>query len=720
MTKTGFNIDYIKVFPETSSRIRKNLKVNYEYSFQEALSPDFFARNISVHAIVGKNGSGKSTLLEVMFRLVNNFSYVLLRDIPRNAADNPIYIFGLYAEIGWHEDNKVGVLRCWDDKLDYKCGEINKSFQVDSRAGIRVFDSKHDYSNEYALMKSVADNFFYTLVLNYSMQSYVAADYLGEECKTRTSNRHRSFRTSDVWINSLFHKNDGYMCPININPYRDNGIIDVNTETLLTRSRVAALLQYFKFRGEHLIDGYQLWDVVYTYRPYIVNDYFKPEWLLEQYNIAFPTEDMKELADRDTNKESDSMRLKMAIGLFIRALDSENANVAKAILAAFDVDASRREEQYVVAMLYLVCKVLNIGKKYPDYLLLTKNYTPYEVSIALEEQSNSSHLDMVGALHVKIEEDWDRGSHVTLKVVRALNFLGDYDKIKKLYRYGVLEEDTQGIKASELLDSVCGKNTGPNYSLEEFEYSVLPSIFKQSVYLQKEDEEGHLSKEKIEISQLSSGERQFVFSVSSIIYHLTNLRSVKHDLPRYHCFNIVIDEAEICFHPEYQRTFLSKLLALLDRLEFNYGPYINIIFTTHSPFLLSDIPDKHILYMTEKDIPTGKTFGSNIYDLLNQQFFMDDTIGQFASDKIKEVIGVYRMQNTKERRTAFLEKHKRYLELVDMVGDEYLHGALKQMVDEMARKYGVDLPISREDALIKIQAHEEEIQSLRRRAGLDD
>ena len=201
---------------------------------------------------------------------------------------------------------------------------------------------------------------------------------------------------------------------------------------------------------------------------------------------------------------------------------------------------------------------------------------------------------------------------------------------------------------------------------------------------------------------------------------MTNLRSVKHDLPRYHCFNIVIDEAEICFHPEYQRTFLSKLLALLDRLEFNYGPYINIIFTTHSPFLLSDIPDKHILYMTEKDIPTGKTFGSNIYDLLNQQFFMDDTIGQFASDKIKEVIGVYRMQNTKERRTAFLEKHKRYLELVDMVGDEYLHGALKQMVDEMARKYGVDLPISREDALIKIQAHEEEIQSLRRRAGLDD
>ena len=31
MQKAGFNVDYINVFPETAERIRKNLKVNYEY-----------------------------------------------------------------------------------------------------------------------------------------------------------------------------------------------------------------------------------------------------------------------------------------------------------------------------------------------------------------------------------------------------------------------------------------------------------------------------------------------------------------------------------------------------------------------------------------------------------------------------------------------------------------------------------------------------------------
>lgn len=169
MNRKGFNIDYIKVFPETSFRLRKNLRVNYAYRFKEVLDADFFARNISVHAIVGKNGSGKSTLLEILYRLINNLSYVLLKDIPRNASDNPVYVFGLYAEIGWHEEDKLGILRCRDYLLDFKCGDVNYSFEVETRAGSRFFTLEYNYSDEYAMMKSVAENFFYTLVMNYSM-----------------------------------------------------------------------------------------------------------------------------------------------------------------------------------------------------------------------------------------------------------------------------------------------------------------------------------------------------------------------------------------------------------------------------------------------------------------------------------------------------------------------------------------------------------------------
>lgn len=506
------------------------------------------------------------------------------------------------------------------------------------------------------------------------------------------------------------------MCPININPYRDNGVINMNTEMRLTRSRVAALLQYFKFRGEHLIDGYQLWDVVYTYNPYIVNEYFEPKLLLSLYNMAFPANSDKEIAKREKSNEEDAHILKMVVALFKKALDSEYDNVSKTILAALDVDTSNREAQYVVGMLYLVCKILNIGNKYPDYILLTNKHERYDVSIALEHQSKQSHLDIAKEIVSKINEDWDRGSHVTLKVVRALNFLGDYDRVKKLFHYGVEGEDSRSIRASEYLEATCG-DAASRYSLEELEYSVLPSIFKQEVYLQKELEEGILSEERIELCQLSSGERQFVFSVSSIIYHLTNLRTVKKDLPNYHCFNLIIDEAEICFHPEYQRTFLTRLLTLLDRLEFNYGPYINILLTTHSPFLLSDIPESHILYMTENEKePVGKTFGANIYDLLNQQFFMSNTIGEFAAEKIGEVVQVYRMDvKSQERERLFRENHKRLLQICDLVGDDYLRRVVLRMIVGMCEQYGLEVPLTNEEIDRQIQEHEDALLELKRR-----
>ena len=194
-----FNIDYIKVYEATHQRIRKNLKVGHEYRFEETLEPDFFAHHINVHAIVGKNGSGKSTLLEIMFRLANNLSFVLMKDIPRDAADNLCYVFGLYAEMGWHEGDKYGVLKCEDRNVIFSCGAAMSNYEVMEQAGVRFFMSGHDIAVEYEKVRNVANNFFYTLVMNYSMQSYVAQDYIGEECKSRTSNRHQSWNVKDVW-----------------------------------------------------------------------------------------------------------------------------------------------------------------------------------------------------------------------------------------------------------------------------------------------------------------------------------------------------------------------------------------------------------------------------------------------------------------------------------------------------------------------------------------
>lgn len=78
---------------------------------------------------------------------------------------------------------------------------------------------------------------------------------------------------------------------------------------------------------------------------------------------------------------------------------------------------------------------------------------------------------------------------------------------------------------------------------------------------------------------------------------------------------------------------------------------LQIIITSHSPILISDLPKNHILFL-EKDDKTGQcivsqqgsmqeTFGSNIHTLYSDSFFLKDkggAMGEFAKGKIKEVI----------------------------------------------------------------------------------
>lgn len=719
-----FNIDYIKVFEGTHQRIRKNLMVGHEYRFEETLDPNFFAHHINVHAIVGKNGSGKSTLLEIMFRLANNLSFVLMGDIPRDGADDLCYVFGLYAEMSWHEDEKHGVLKCEDKKLTFTCGDAVVETEVMETAGMRIFSAPFDSNQIYGEMRSVSNNFFYTLVMNYSMQSYVAQDYIGEECKSRTSNRHQSWDVKDVWINALFHKNDGYMCPININPYRHEGTIDMNKEMRLTRSRLAALLQYFKYRGQHLIDRYQLHEVIYTYNPFILKGYFNSDKILEMYNTLMPVNDEEEKKNREKYKDENGRKLEWILALFQETLKSEKDNVAKVILREFGINPEAyNEKSYRVGMLYLICKVLNIGITYPKYILQTKIKVEYDFINSLDVSSDGRVLSVISELAKMVR---DEESHVTLKVRRAVLYLLNYAKIRRSTEYGLeMYEEDFGLTGHDYLNAFDDRpdiekmqqDVTLLYSLKELEQLTPPSIYEQHIYLKKEDEQGQVYGDPIELSLLSSGERQFVFSVSSIIYHLTNLLSVEDTLPKYHCFNLVIDEVEICFHPEYQRTFLKNLLMLLERLEFNSGGrYINILLTTHSPFLLSDIPESHILYMTQDgELPTGKTFGANIYDLLNQQFFMSNTIGEFAAQKINEVIRVYRLDYNPERREQlFREGYESMVSLCALIGDEYLRKVVLQMITEMAQQYNVEIALAEEEIDRQIQEHEDAIRELKR------
>ena len=643
-----FHILAIRVFPECDGRLRKNLQTDKAFVFQEPVCEDFFARNISLHAIVGKNGSGKSSLLELMFRMVNNLSYVLLHDIERAGAYPLRYVYGLWANMDYEMDGQRYRLCCQDTgvtwlELDNDSEVVDGTVLVSAEVKVPIVNYKTGvYPKEGTFDISIEDyrelaqKLFYSIVVNYSMQAYVEQDYQDEDTEWQDDKPMSPHLAEDAWINGLFHKNDGYMCPIVLNPYRDKGKVDMNREMRLTQQRMEALLIYYKRQGVDYIDGYSLSTIKYTFNPDVVLRYFDNKRLSEfmsrqSEKIPAPTIE-RDLGDKGT-------KYKAILDLFRKVVTAKKPNFQQEILRMFGVNYElNKDKDLLIAELYLICKVINIAQKYPTYAkekedILLEDNTSFDYMEILNPTPYAEYIEPMRALAKKVK---GQEGHIGLKANRA-----------KKYILWSQKETRFGCRKVNLGDSFDLQKYEGHYwkdeklnSVEHIVEVLPPSFFSYEIMLEKKDglvgDEGEKSLEKvIPMRQMSSGERQFVFSTSTIVYHLQNLRSVKRPSPRYKHFNIVLDEVEICFHPEYQRTFVHKLLTMLTRLQLNNDTNINIWIVTHSPFILSDFPEDNILYMAEghQSPPTDaeNPFGANINDILRQSFFLErGFMGEFS------------------------------------------------------------------------------------------
>ena len=113
----------------------------------------------------------------------------------------------------------------------------------------------------------------------------------------------------------------------------------------------------------------------------------------------------------------------------------------------------------------------------------------------------------------------------------------------------------------------------------------------------------------------------------------------------------------------------------------NFFGGINIMFSTHSPFILSDIPIQNILGMYEGK-PTKlrnihDTFCANVYDILASGFFMKRFVGEFAERKIDEMIKMLKTRGNEN--LVELEK------IIPLIGDEFIRINLKRMLDSLKK-----------------------------------
>ena len=172
-------------------------------------------------------------------------------------------------------------------------------------------------------------------------------------------------------------------------------------------------------------------------------------------------------------------------------------------------------------------------------------------------------------------------------------------------------------------------------------------------------------------SKLSSGEQAFLNLLSRLYYGIT-LQPMRKgdDNPSL----ILLDEAEIGFHPNWQRQYIDLVLKFLQMMMVRAGVDFQVVITSHSPIILSDIPRCCVTFI-RRDENSGltankeeeETYGENVFNLYRRAFFMEDgLVGSFASARLRQLFD-------KAHRG---ESDDDMMKEVELIGDERIKDAL--------------------------------------------
>ena len=651
--------------------------------------------SVNLSAIVGMNGDGKSSLVELIVRLLNN--YALKSE--RHPELTLIKAEGVRAEFYY---------------------KLNGHFYclIEDEEGIRIlrYDDigEGEFISDTPLDKSeVNDEFFFTLVSNYSHYAYNTQE---------VDNYDKMLRDDEHWLHYVFHKNDGYQTPLSLHPFRDKGNIDINRERELSKQRVLmtfiqaslkndsestmdfngksavelkltdrnssklqqiSLRKYFKeHKGESLLQedienikriasvfGYfsdsdlQFFVSAVTTLEDIYNRYFYSiadrkiyrlalGWI-EQNGLLERNSDISELIeniDRIKHNVVDSEfdvrieRLQQKFREFskLSLLQIQRVKLIRDICVFWEKVGLHLPNHEVIrfglpqSKIFVPFDSLTIKERCKHYLLyktlaVFETYSSYTIDMQKEYYmffAKSERLMYLNNAFGKLAEDWRLKSHITLKLRQTYNYIKPGRWNTSLI-YG--HEHKSNLVLGKLSEDIRSAMTHLD--------NMPPAIFYWDI-LFSEDGKSEL----VPLESFSSGEKQKLFCLAAIVYHLQNISSIGSESYRYNAVNLILEEVELYFHPEWQRSFINDLLNLIYQANIPKIKSVNLTFVTHSPYILSDIPKTNVLFM-KNGLPDysmqENTFGANINSLLKNGFFLPAIpMGEFANKKIQHLFAI--------------------------------------------------------------------------------
>ncbi|UJC99795.1 AAA family ATPase [Streptococcus oralis] len=322
----------------------------------------------------------------------------------------------------------------------------------------------------------------------------------------------------------------------------------------------------------------------------------------------------------------------------------------------------------------------------------------------------------------------DSGFNLLLDIVKELNqnevkeeenkLKDETRKVKKDYVESIIdivnifrEIRENGSLIDNKSSSILLKYSNNNRSLFEelndrlFQHTKSKKLVDKFCYDLNENFNNYYLLKETPDYHMSTGEGNLIEIFSQLYTYLYMHEESSEDII------LLVDELESGMHLEWSRRLIKILINNLSEIleDEGKGRKIQLIFTTHSPYMLSDIKPGNVI-MIEKNQETGysegkvlqNTFAKNIQEIMKENL-IDNIYGDFALAKINSMIERLNGEEEQEGNEEELLKE------IHLISEPILRNKLLEMYD---KKYNTS-EFSIEKQLQKLNLNEEQREQVR-------
>lgn len=389
---------------------------------------------------------------------------------------------------------------------------------------------------------------------------------------------------------------------------------------------------------------------------YMVNDY----QLEPDYNVCFERIDMRPDAAsiyKTSYYFKDSKEFNLHINLYnLRFwIDAKNDYIIRPIMKHVNI---AMKEVFVIRTLLSVVKNMKNGREVLSALPIDHDNNIFNY----DPQKNNEYKSIL------------------VEAIDSYDFWFDEEIVIATDLVNLLEQIPEKFFPRESNNRVGLHYVNMRFSIQD--------TFSEDIYLLLKKYSEFLT---FSYSGISAGEKKIFDVFTGFFVHINKMSDIEVQGEKTNI--ILLDEPDKGLHPDMSRRFIYWLTKLFTDIKVGSHKY-QFILTTHSPFLISDIPNPFVhclkYYKNEKggwftEIADSK-YGllNSIPDIMKDTFFMDSPFGEFGNQYYIDLVsGIEKLQTLRDAESVNLLKQK-----ICAVNDSILRKYLEKTFEEKIASLG--------------------------------